>query len=98
MLDVRSALRRSAGFHRDRVAVISGKSELTYAAFVVSGAPIHGPTALAARDLLGAKLYQLYGQTECTPAAFMGPVECVRRRRGIRAAARMWVRNALCRA
>jgi acyl-CoA synthetase (AMP-forming)/AMP-acid ligase II len=44
-------------------------------AFVVSGAPIHGPTALAARELLGAKLYQLYGQTECTPAAFMGPVE-----------------------
>jgi len=44
-------------------------------AFVVSGAPIHGPTALAARDLLGPKLYQLYGQTECTPAAFMGPTE-----------------------
>jgi acyl-CoA synthetase (AMP-forming)/AMP-acid ligase II len=44
-------------------------------AFVVSGAPIHGPTALAARDLLGPKLYQLYGQTESTPAAFMGPAE-----------------------
>lgn len=44
-------------------------------AFVVSGAPIHGPTALAAKKLLGPKLYQLYGQTECTPAAFMGPSE-----------------------
>jgi acyl-CoA synthetase (AMP-forming)/AMP-acid ligase II len=44
-------------------------------AFVVSGAPIHPETALAARDLLGPKLYQLYGQTECTPAAFMGPAE-----------------------
>jgi acyl-CoA synthetase (AMP-forming)/AMP-acid ligase II len=44
-------------------------------AFVVSGAPIHGPTALAARELLGPKLYQLYGQTECTPAAFMSPAE-----------------------
>jgi acyl-CoA synthetase (AMP-forming)/AMP-acid ligase II len=44
-------------------------------AFVVSGAPIHAATAFAARDLLGPKLYQLYGQTECTPAAFMGPAE-----------------------
>jgi acyl-CoA synthetase (AMP-forming)/AMP-acid ligase II len=44
-------------------------------AFVVSGAPIHSRTALAARALLGPKLYQMYGQTECVPTAFMGPVE-----------------------
>ncbi|HEY2266608.1 MAG TPA: AMP-binding protein [Streptosporangiaceae bacterium] len=44
-------------------------------AFVVSGAPILPQTALAARDLFGPRLYQLYGQTECVPAAFMGPVE-----------------------
>jgi acyl-CoA synthetase (AMP-forming)/AMP-acid ligase II len=44
-------------------------------AFVVSGAPIQPATALAARDLFGPKLYQLYGQTECVPTAFMGPVE-----------------------
>jgi acyl-CoA synthetase (AMP-forming)/AMP-acid ligase II len=44
-------------------------------AFVVSGAPILPQTALAARDLFGPRLYQMYGQTECVPAAFMGPVE-----------------------
>jgi acyl-CoA synthetase (AMP-forming)/AMP-acid ligase II len=30
MLDVRSALRRSAGFHADRTAIISGPDRLTY--------------------------------------------------------------------
>ncbi len=30
MLDVRSALRRSAGFHADRTAIISGSDRLTY--------------------------------------------------------------------
>lgn len=44
-------------------------------AFVVSGAPITPKTALAAHDLLGPRLYQMYGQTECVPTAFMGPRE-----------------------
>src|SRR6202044_2402149 len=30
MLDVRSALRRAAGFHRDSVAIISGEQQLTF--------------------------------------------------------------------
>jgi acyl-CoA synthetase (AMP-forming)/AMP-acid ligase II len=44
-------------------------------AFVVSGAPIDRKTILAARDLLGPKLFQLYGQTECVPGAMIGPEE-----------------------
>jgi acyl-CoA synthetase (AMP-forming)/AMP-acid ligase II len=44
-------------------------------AIVVSGAPIRAETTLAARDLFGDRLYQLYGQTEAVPAAFMGPKE-----------------------
>src|ERR1700752_1905338 len=32
MLDVRSALRRAAGFHRDNVAIISGDRQLTFGA------------------------------------------------------------------
>jgi acyl-CoA synthetase (AMP-forming)/AMP-acid ligase II len=41
----------------------------------VSGAPILPGTALAAREVFGPRLYQMYGQTECVPTAFMGPVE-----------------------
>ena len=44
-------------------------------ALVVSGAPIRAQTALSARDLFGDKLYQMYGQTEAVPVAFMGPAE-----------------------
>jgi acyl-CoA synthetase (AMP-forming)/AMP-acid ligase II len=44
-------------------------------AVVVSGAPILPATAQAAREVFGPRLYQLYGQTECVPTAFMGPVE-----------------------
>ncbi len=44
-------------------------------AIVVSGAPIRAKTALAARDLFGENLYQMYGQTEAVPVAFMGPSE-----------------------
>lgn len=44
-------------------------------ALVISGAPIRRQTALAARDLFGPRLYQMYGQTECVPVAFMGPKE-----------------------
>jgi acyl-CoA synthetase (AMP-forming)/AMP-acid ligase II len=42
-------------------------------AIVVSGAPIRAQTALAARELFGPRLHQLYGQTECVPVAWMGP-------------------------
>lgn len=44
-------------------------------AVVVSGAPIRPQTSLAARELLGDKLHQLYGQTEATPVVWMGPRE-----------------------
>jgi acyl-CoA synthetase (AMP-forming)/AMP-acid ligase II len=44
-------------------------------AFVVSGAPVDRKTILAARDLLGPKLFQMYGQTECVPGAMIGPEE-----------------------
>ena len=40
---------------------------------LVAGAPISDATALAARDVFGPVLYQLYGQTEALPATFMGP-------------------------
>ena len=61
----------------DLLAAVRGRSlDLPrLKAFVVSGAPIHAHTALAARELLGPRLYQMYGQTECVPTAFMGPVE-----------------------
>lgn len=42
---------------------------------LVAGAPISDATALAARDLFGPVLYQLYGQTEALPACAMGPQE-----------------------
>lgn len=44
-------------------------------AFVVSGAPVDRKTILAARNLIGPKLYQMYGQTECVPGAMIGPEE-----------------------
>ena len=44
-------------------------------ALVISGAPIRRQTALAAREVFGPRLYQLYGQTECVPVVFMGPNE-----------------------
>ncbi|MGE3301722.1 MAG: class I adenylate-forming enzyme family protein [Hyphomonadaceae bacterium] len=44
-------------------------------AVVVSGAPIRENTAREANALFGAKLYQLYGQTEAVPAAVMTPRE-----------------------
>ncbi len=42
---------------------------------MVSGAPISERTALAGREVFGDTMYQLYGQTEATPAAMMGPRE-----------------------
>jgi acyl-CoA synthetase (AMP-forming)/AMP-acid ligase II len=44
-------------------------------AIVISAAPIRRPTALAAHELFGDRLYQLYGQTEAVPVVFMGPKE-----------------------
>jgi acyl-CoA synthetase (AMP-forming)/AMP-acid ligase II len=44
-------------------------------AIVVSASPIRRPTALAAHELFGDCLYQLYGQTEAVPVVFMGPGE-----------------------
>ena len=41
-------------------------------AIVISAAPTRPRTALAAHELFGETLYQLYGQTEAVPAAFMG--------------------------
>jgi acyl-CoA synthetase (AMP-forming)/AMP-acid ligase II len=42
-------------------------------AILISAAPIRSPTALAAHELFGDTLYQLYGQTEAVPVVFMGP-------------------------
>ncbi len=44
-------------------------------ALVVGGSPILPATALAARDLFGPVLHQMYGETEATPAAWMTPRE-----------------------
>ena len=44
-------------------------------AIVISGAPIRAQTALAAKDMFGECLHQLYGQTECTPVVWMSPKE-----------------------
>jgi acyl-CoA synthetase (AMP-forming)/AMP-acid ligase II len=42
---------------------------------MISAAPISPKTALRARAVFGMTLYQMYGQTEAVPAAFMGPDE-----------------------
>jgi acyl-CoA synthetase (AMP-forming)/AMP-acid ligase II len=44
-------------------------------AILVSAAPIRAQLALAAHELFGDTLFQLYGQTEAVPVAFMGPKE-----------------------
>ena len=44
-------------------------------AIVIGGSPILPSTALAARDLFGPCLNQMYGETEATPAAWMTPNE-----------------------
>jgi acyl-CoA synthetase (AMP-forming)/AMP-acid ligase II len=61
----------------DMVQSAKGR-ELAFAkvkAIVISAAPIRRPTAIAAHDLFGDTLYQLYGQTEAVPVVFMGPKE-----------------------
>jgi acyl-CoA synthetase (AMP-forming)/AMP-acid ligase II len=42
---------------------------------MISAAPISPSTARRGRDVFGMTLYQMYGQTEAVPAAFMGPHE-----------------------
>lgn len=44
-------------------------------AMVIGGSPIMPATALAARDLFGHRLHQMYGETEATPATWMTPDE-----------------------
>lgn len=44
-------------------------------ALVIGGSPILPATTLAARDLFGPVLHQMYGETEATPAAWMTPKE-----------------------
>ena len=39
----------------------------------IAAAPIADETALLGRDVFGPVLYQLYGQTEALPVAYMGP-------------------------
>ena len=42
-------------------------------AFVLGGAPIDRRTIVAAHELFGPHLYQMFGQTECVPGAWVGP-------------------------
>jgi acyl-CoA synthetase (AMP-forming)/AMP-acid ligase II len=44
-------------------------------AVMVSGAPISARTATAGHEVFGDTMYQMYGQTEAVPVAFMGPRE-----------------------
>jgi len=44
-------------------------------ALIIGGSPIMPATALAARDLFGHCLHQMYGETEATPATWMTPNE-----------------------
>jgi acyl-CoA synthetase (AMP-forming)/AMP-acid ligase II len=62
----------------DMVEKAKSRDDLDFAkvkAIVISAAPIRRPTALAAHDLFGDCMYQLYGQTEAVPVVFMGPKE-----------------------
>ena len=60
------------------ISRLPGIDDLDWSFFkagVVSAAPISPATARRGRDIFGMTLYQLYGQTEAVPAAFMGPYE-----------------------
>lgn len=46
-----------------------------FKAGIVSSAPIDPATARRGRDVFGMTLYQMYGQTEAVPVAWMGPAE-----------------------
>jgi acyl-CoA synthetase (AMP-forming)/AMP-acid ligase II len=52
-----------------------GRSFDKLKAIIISGAPIRPQTSIAAMQMLGDKLHQLYGQTEATPVVWMGPGE-----------------------
>jgi len=58
-----------------RVAGIDERDWSFFKAAVISAAPISPATARRGREIFGMTLYQLYGQTEAVPAAFMGPSE-----------------------
>jgi acyl-CoA synthetase (AMP-forming)/AMP-acid ligase II len=61
----------------DMVAAAEGR-DLDFSrlkGILISAAPIRRPTALAARAVFGDTLFQLYGQTEAVPVAFMGSRE-----------------------
>ncbi|MFG1347753.1 AMP-binding protein [Xanthobacter autotrophicus DSM 431] len=62
----------------DLVSARADARDLTFdklKAMVVGGSPIMPSTALAARDIFGHRLHQMYGETEATPAAWMTPNE-----------------------
>ena len=61
----------------DIVDSVGGKPQdlPTLKAVMLSAAPISARTALAAHEVFGDTLYQMYGQTEAVPVSFMGPKE-----------------------
>ena len=54
---------------------VDGHDWSFFKAGVISAAPISPATARRGREIFGMTLYQLYGQTEAVPAAFMGPYD-----------------------
>ena len=63
----------------------------------VAAAPIADDTALAAREIFGDVLFQLYGQTEVLARRGDGTAAMVYRGGGVRAVARLWHGTAVCR-
>lgn len=61
----------------DIVESVGGKPQTlpSLKAVMISAAPIAAKTALAAHDVFGDTLFQMYGQTEAVPVSFMGPKE-----------------------
>jgi acyl-CoA synthetase (AMP-forming)/AMP-acid ligase II len=61
----------------DIVESVGGKPQTlpSLKAVMISGAPISARTALAAHDVFGDTLFQMYGQTEAVPVSFMGSRE-----------------------
>jgi acyl-CoA synthetase (AMP-forming)/AMP-acid ligase II len=59
----------------DMIAAGGSRSFDRLKGVIISGAPIRPQTSLAAMNLLGDKLHQLYGQSEATPITWMGPGE-----------------------
>jgi acyl-CoA synthetase (AMP-forming)/AMP-acid ligase II len=61
----------------DIVDSVGGKPQTlpSLKAVMLSAAPISARTALAAHEVFGDTLFQMYGQTEAVPVSFMGPKE-----------------------